>query len=103
MSKNIEEFDYREPEPPEQYLPFLAGAAATYEVVLTRLEKMQAGLDEVMSIYMADELHEHKDRINELHALYTFASHLKASLEDPYFELIDDAKINLDTYLKEVE
>jgi len=73
---------------------FIHGYATAYDILLTRLEKTQESLNEVMSIYMADESFSNKSdtKVEELSQMFYLVNHLKEAFEAAYFDTLDDVK-----------
>lgn len=73
---------------------FIHGYATAYDILLTRLEKTQESLSEVMSIYMADESlsSDSPAKVAELSQMFYLLNHLKESFESVYFDTLDEVK-----------
>lgn len=98
---NPDVFEYSEPEPHPELETFIRGCVAAYGTVIDRIEITQNAINEMQGIYMADDLNSNKAKIDELHQMHVLLSHMKESFESAYFDMLDEAKVNLNKYLEE--
>jgi hypothetical protein len=73
----------------------IEGFCIAYDAMDKTLDQMMRGISETMSIYMREDLNRYKDKVDELHLMYTVLQAVAEKYEGIHYEKLQQLKSDL--------